>query len=224
MKTLFTLFRKNPYFFLPYLLCLILGGYFLATYSQRDLFLRINGEHSEWGDVIVTGLTYLGDGVMFGVVLFLLLIMQRFRLFFMGLGILLLVTLIVQVGKHYFNAPRPISYFGDEAAAIVHTVSWVNVHSSCSFPSGHSAAAFGLFSFLAVVLPNKRFGFILLGMALCAAYSRIYLAQHFFLDVYVGSLIGTLCTVIVYNLFNLKNTTAATEVCTEHLLQAQANP
>lgn len=223
MKTLLSLFRKNSYFFLPYLLCLILGGYILATYSQRDLFLYINGGHSTWGDILVTGLTYLGDGLMFGLVLLLLLVKQRFRLFFSGLAILLLVTLIVQAGKHYFNAPRPISYFGDESATLVHTVSWVNVHSSCSFPSGHSAAAFGLFSFLAVILPNKRFGIFLFLMALCAGYSRIYLAQHFFADVYVGSIIGTLCTTVICGFFNFRNTTESPEVCAETLLQAQAN-
>jgi membrane-associated phospholipid phosphatase len=160
---------------------------------------------------------------MFGLVLLLLLVKQRFRLFFSGLAILLLVTLIVQAGKHYFNAPRPISYFGDESATLVHTVSWVNVHSSCSFPSGHSAAAFGLFSFLAVILPNKRFGIFLFLMALCAGYSRIYLAQHFFADVYVGSIIGTLCTTVICGFFNFRNTTESPEVCAETLLQAQAN-
>ncbi|MGF6844815.1 membrane-associated phospholipid phosphatase [Chitinophaga sp. W3I9] len=222
MKTLFTLFRKNSWFFLPFLLWLIVGGVMLATYSQRDLFLSINREHSGWGDVIVTGLTYLGDGIMFGIVLFLMLVTQRFRLFFIGLAVLLLVTIVVQMAKHYYNAPRPISYFGDETATLVHTVRWVNVHSSCSFPSGHSAAAFGMFSFLAVIVRNKKLGLLLLIMALGAGYSRIYLAQHFFIDVYAGSIVGTLSTVIVYGLFSFRDTRSSPEVCAEALLQANA--
>ncbi|NLR82632.1 membrane-associated phospholipid phosphatase [Chitinophaga polysaccharea] len=220
MKTLITLFRKNIYFFLPFLLWLIVGGVMLATYSQRELFLGINGEHSEWADVLVTGLTYLGDGIMFGIVLFLMLVTQRFRLFFIGLAVLLLVTLIVQVAKHYFNAPRPISYFGDETATLVHTVRWVSVHSSCSFPSGHSAAAFGMFSFLALIWNNKKTGLLFFIMGICAAYSRIYLAQHFFADVYAGSIVGTLSTVIVYGFFKFRHTTSSPEVCAEALLQA----
>lgn len=220
MKTLFTLFSKNSMFFLPFLLWLVVGGVMLATHSQRELFLSINGEHSDWGDVVVTGLTYLGDGIMFGIVLFLMLITQRFRLFFIGLAVLLLVTIIVQVAKHYFNAPRPISYFGDETATLVHTVRWVNVHSSCSFPSGHSAAAFGMFSFLAVIIRNKKLGLLLIAMALCAGYSRIYLAQHFFADVYVGSIVGTLSTIVVYGFFKFRDTTSSPEACAEALLQA----
>lgn len=35
-------------------------------------------------------------------------------------------------------------------------------------------------------------------LALLAAYSRIYLSQHFFADVYAGSLIGVLTTILVY--------------------------
>ncbi|MFY0253540.1 phosphatase PAP2 family protein [Chitinophaga sp. 30R24] len=220
MKTLFTLFRKNPYFFLPFLLWIIAGGVILATYSQRELFLSINGEYSNWGDVVVTGLTYLGDGIMFGFILTLMLVTQRFRLFFVGLAVFLLVTVIVQIAKHYFNAPRPISYFGDETATLVHTVRWINVHSTCSFPSGHTAAAFAMFSFLALVANNKKLGTFLLLLALSAGYSRIYLAQHFFADVYVGSIVGTSCTVIVYGFFKFRDNTVSPEVCTENLLQA----
>ncbi|MCW3461847.1 phosphatase PAP2 family protein [Chitinophaga nivalis] len=223
MKTLFTLFRNNLYFFLPFLLWLAVGGVLLATHSQRDLFLSINGEHSHWGDVIVTGLTYLGDGIMFGVVLFLMLVTQRFRLFFIGLAVLLLVTLIVQVAKHYFNAPRPIIFFGDEASTLVHTVKWVTVHSSCSFPSGHSSAAFGMFSFLALISSNKKLGIVFVLLALLAGYSRIYLAQHFFADVYVGSIIGTLSTIIVYGFFKFRDTKGSPELCREALLKANTS-
>jgi len=222
LKTLLTLFRKNIYFFLPFVLWVVIGGILLASYSQRELFLSINGVHSNWADVLVTGLTYLGDGIMFSVILVLMLVMQRFRLFFMGLGSFLLAVLIVQVAKHYFNAPRPILYFGDEASTLVHTVKWVTVHSSNSFPSGHSAGAFGMFCFLALISPEKRWGLGFILLALVAGYSRIYLAQHFFADVYVGSIVGTLSSVTVYSLFRLRNNTVAPELCPEAVLNANA--
>ncbi|CAL1520533.1 phosphatase PAP2 family protein [Chitinophaga sp. MM2321] len=220
MKTLFTLFRKNAYFFLPFSLWIIVGGILLATYSQRELFLSINGEHSFWGDVLVTGITYLGDGIMFGAILLLILLMQKFRLFFIGLAVFLLTAIIIQIAKHYFNAPRPLSYFGDEAGTLVHTVKWVTVHGSCSFPSGHSAVAFGMFSFLTLMLNNKKLGLLFIGLALSAAYSRIYLAQHFFVDVYVGSIVGTLCTVLVYGFFGFRNSASAPELCAEAVMKA----
>ncbi|MGN7821654.1 phosphatase PAP2 family protein [Chitinophaga sp. 22536] len=222
MKTLLTLFRKNAYFFLPFLLWLIVGGVMLATYSQRELFLGINGEHSSFGDVLVTGITYLGDGIMFGIILLLMLLTQKFRVFFIGLAVFLLAAVVVQVAKHYFNAPRPISYFGDEAASLVHTVKWVTVHSSCSFPSGHSAVAFAMFSFLSVWLRNKKLGFLFIVLALTAGYSRIYLAQHFFADVYVGSIVGTLSTIIVCGFFRFQDSATSPEVCPEAVMNANA--
>ena len=39
-------------------------------------------------------------------------------------------------------------------------------------------------------------------MACCAAFSRVYLFQHFVSDVYVGSLIGTGTTLLVVALMN----------------------
>ncbi|SKA23217.1 PAP2 superfamily protein [Chitinophaga eiseniae] len=222
MKTLFTLFRRNAYFFLPFLLWLIVGGVMLATYSQRELFLGINGEHSTVGDVLVTGITYLGDGIMFSLILLLMLLMQKFRVFFIGLAVFLLAVIVVQVAKHYFNAPRPISYFGDEAATLVHTVKWITVHSSCSFPSGHSAGAFAMFSFLSVWLRNKKLGLLFIVLALTAGYSRIYLAQHFFADVYVGSIVGTLSTVIVCGFFRFRDSATSPEACAEAIVNANA--
>ncbi|NIG51894.1 phosphatase PAP2 family protein [Chitinophaga sp. Cy-1792] len=222
MKTLLTLFRKNAYFFLPFFSWVILGGVLLCSIGQRELFLHINGVHASWADMVVTGMTYLGDGIMFSLVLLLMLVTKRFKLFFTGLASFLLAVLIVQVAKHYYCAPRPISYFGDQAGALVHTVKWVTVHSSNSFPSGHSAGAFAMFCFLSLVLPNKRWGIAFIALALIAGYSRIYLAQHFFADVYVGSIIGTLSSIAAYSFFQFRNTTSANELCAEAILNANA--
>jgi len=222
VKTLFTLFRKNAYFFLPFFLWLVIGGVTIISFSQREIFLGINGVHSPWADVLISVLTYLGDGIMFSLLLLMMLILQRFRLFFIGLASFLLAVLIVQVAKHYFNAPRPISYFGDEASILVHTVKWVTVHSSNSFPSGHSAGAFCMFCFLSLISPEKRWGFGFAVLALVAGYTRIYLAQHFFADVYVGSIVGTLSAVAVFAIFRFRNTTSAPELCPEAVISANA--
>lgn len=220
MKTLFTLFRKNIWFFLPFLVWMIAGGIMLCMFSKEELFLSVNQSHSPIGDILETGITYMGDGISFALLLVLMLIMQRFRLFFIGLITLLMVTLIVQVVKHYVNAPRPISYFDD--ANVVHTVSWVSVHGSYSFPSGHTAGAFGMFCFLALLVRNKIWGLVFFLLAIAAAHSRIYLAQHFFEDVYVGSIVGTSSCLLAYGLFRFRDTTDSPEVCQEALLQSMA--
>ena len=60
-----------------------------------------------------------------------------------------------------------------------------------SFPSGHTAAAFGI----AVALAGEGswLGALTLSLASGIAVSRVYLGAHYPLDVAAGALIGTLC-------------------------------
>jgi undecaprenyl-diphosphatase len=60
-----------------------------------------------------------------------------------------------------------------------------------SFPSGHTAAAFGI----AVALAGEGswLGALTLSLASGIALSRVYLGAHYPLDVAAGTLVGTLC-------------------------------
>lgn len=201
MKTLVTLVRRNQYFFVPFIAWLAIGATLqIVFFTKEELFIGVNKVHTPFLDYLFTGLTYLGDGLAFGALLAILLVMRKFRLFFMGGITLLLVAIVVQVIKHQFEAPRPMAYFTD--VSLIHTVSWVRVHKSLSFPSGHTATAFAMFCFLALVWRNKTAATALFCLSLIIGWSRIYLAQHFFEDVYIGSIIGTLSCVIAFVAFN----------------------
>jgi membrane-associated phospholipid phosphatase len=198
----------------PFLLWVVTGAVLqIFFFSHEELFLAINQANTPWLDVMMTGVTYIGDGLTFGIMLAIILVLRKFRLFFNAAAILLIVTVIVQTAKHFFNAPRPMRYFGD--TAVVHTVKWVTVHSSCSFPSGHTTTAFAMFCFLALISKNKATGIVFMSMGLIAAWSRIYLAQHFFIDVYIGSIIGTLSSVFVFMLFDQRKINSSPEIVQE---------
>ena len=70
----------------------------------------------------------------------------------------------------------------------------MDVHSFNSFPSGHTATAFSLFLITVYLFPNKKV--ILAGglYAIICGYSRIYLGQHFPLDI-AGGIIAALLSV-----------------------------
>jgi membrane-associated phospholipid phosphatase len=217
MKTLLTLLGKNASFFLPFALWIICGALLQAYFTHEELFLAINHVHAAWADVAVTGVTYIGDGITFAVMLAVILVFRKYKLFLTAGTVLLLVTLIVQIAKHYYSEPRPALYFA-ETAGLVHTVKWVTVHGSCSFPSGHTTTAFAMFTFLTLICRNKLTGFAFLTLALLAAHSRIYLAQHFFVDVYAGSIIGTTGSLVVYTLFHQSRVKSSLEMGSEAVI------
>jgi membrane-associated phospholipid phosphatase len=217
MKTLLTLLGKNASFFLPFLLWIVGGAMLQAYFTHEELFLAINRAHAPWADVAMTGVTYIGDGITFAIMLAFILAFRKYKLFLTAGTVLLIVTLIVQIAKHYYNEPRPSLYFA-HTPALVHTIEWVRVHGTCSFPSGHTTTAFAMFTFLALICRNKISGFAFLTLALLAAYSRIYLAQHFFVDVYVGSIIGTTGSLVVYSLFHQSRVKSSPELDTEPVI------
>ncbi|RZK40560.1 MAG: phosphatase PAP2 family protein, partial [Hymenobacter sp.] len=84
----------------------------------------------------------------------------------------------------------------------LHIVEGVVMGTLKSFPSGHSTSAFSVFLLLTLLVKNKRWGYVFLLLAAAAAYSRVYLAQHFVEDVYAGSLLGTVLTLALVSWLN----------------------
>ncbi|MGC8802879.1 MAG: phosphatase PAP2 family protein, partial [Bacteroidales bacterium] len=95
-----------------------------------------------------------------------------------------------QLLKHIFDLPRPVKYF--EKMADLHLVEGVKLLTSHSFPSGHAASAFALCLSLAIILKKCGWQVLMFLLALVIAYSRVYLSQHFMVDIWVGSAIGIL--------------------------------
>jgi len=95
-------------------------------------------------------------------------------------------TLLTQLPKNYIwpYVNRPIAS-GIEVSKI-HTVAGVEVHTYNSFPSGHTATAFILFFLTIYFFPNKKVFWMGAGYAILCGYSRIYLGQHFPIDVAGG--------------------------------------
>jgi membrane-associated phospholipid phosphatase len=65
-----------------------------------------------------------------------------------------------------------------------------------SFPSGHSASAFALFFSLAHITRQRSWEVFWLIMAVAVSYSRVYLSQHFLIDILGGSLIGIIAGIL----------------------------
>lgn len=190
----------NRYFIAPFAVWVIGGGLALLVFDKQVLFEAINGHHSSMLDVSMYYTTQLGEGAFSAILLLLLLGMKRLRNWWYVITALLcnaLSALLTQGVKNIVHAPRPLNYFHD--AGWVHILpNWPRLYNN-SFPSGHTCAGFALMAFLAFLLPPryKGWGICLFLVALLIGYSRIYLAAHFFVDVYAGSILGTVFTMLM---------------------------
>ena len=149
----------------------------------------------EWGGAFFTpffeGVSYLGKGGIFLIVLSLILMVNRPTRRFgtamcFGLAIGAIITNLIL--KPWVARPRP---YADEASIFYQF--WLlvgqNLESDKSFPSGHTTAAFD--SMMPVFLLGKRrHRIIAVCFAVLMGIARIYLCVHFPSDVLAGMLVG----------------------------------
>lgn len=195
----------NPWFVIPFLIWVVVGGILLLTHGDEQLFRFINQAHNSFLDVAMYYTTLLGEGVFITVVLLVLMGVSALRnKWYFSAAVLcnVIPSLVTQFIKHRVRAPRPLKFF-NEAQWIHHLPDLPRLMEN-SFPSGHTCGAFGFFTFLSILLPQpyRKWGLLLFIIALAVGYSRIYLAVHFFRDVYVGSIIGAVFTMLVIALMN----------------------
>lgn len=195
----------NTFFLVPFIAWVVVGGVLLLSFNKVELFRAINLNYSSWGDTLMYATTKLGEGVIGGLILLVLLGYSRYRnWWFIVTAVVsnVIPSFIIQMLKSGVGAPRPLKHF--QHADWIHILpDWQHV-TQRSFPSGHTCAAFCLFTFLAFLLPRKyrAFGALFFFIALLVGYSRVYLAAHFFLDIYVGSIIGVVFTIFTFIIMN----------------------
>ncbi|NBX28695.1 MAG: phosphatase PAP2 family protein [Chitinophagia bacterium] len=88
---------------------------------------------------------------------------------------------------------------------LIHKVEGVAMHQLSSFPSGHTATAFTIFLLTIYLFDNKKMVLIGLFYAMLCAYSRVYLGQHFPLDL-GGGIIVAILTVEISKRIRKNNT------------------
>ena len=195
----------NPWFLVPFAIWVVAGGILLSVHGDEAIFRFINLAHTPTLDYIMYYTTLIGEGVTITVVLLILLGMRSLRNWWYFTAAILcnvLPSVITQFVKRRVNAPRPLKFFNE--AGWIHTLPDWPRHLENSFPSGHTCGAFAFFTFLAILLPRpyRHWGALLFIIALMVGYSRIYLAVHFFADVYAGSIIGTVLVLAVIAVMN----------------------
>jgi len=123
-------------------------------------------------------ITILGSA-SFGTTLAIALYIKEKELGFLLISSIITSSLITYPAKFLISRPRPSE-----------NLRLVSAFSENSFPSGHSAMAFVIATFLA--RKTDIGGYVLYPIAGLVAFSRLYLGVHYPLDILAGSIIGYL--------------------------------
>lgn len=172
-----------------YIIFSVLCLYFLFSFAKYDLHLYTNEINHPIADIFFKYVTHLGDGILFAVLIVLFFIFDRKKVIYVAVcGILTLIVTHFLKKVVFKGTPRPIEVFGDEKLQLIEGVKMAHWN---SFPSGHTITAFAI-AVLIILLyhTHKKWHFVLMFLAILAGFSRVYLSQHFLVDVYVGSMIG----------------------------------
>jgi len=215
------LLRNNIVFIGLSLILIVVLGLALVYIPKGELHLLLCDRHTYARDIFYRYYTRVAEWFPYAVCVALLLFSR------IGDGVfassaMLLSALTTQLFKHIINAPRPLTWFAANMPDIqLPLVEGVRMNYWFSFPSGHTTSFFSL-AFVVCILMTKSLSaqavlqrsglsaqrsfsaavqLLLFIAATTGAYSRIYLSQHFAMDVFGGIIVGVLITLLCYAVF-----------------------
>lgn len=157
-------------------------------------------------DNIFLLLTKAGEYFTFVTFFFIFLILKQY---YKPLAILILgaiTPLTSHILKTLLHFPRPLTYFNEmeKGLKLVASDNFHVVRGMNSFPSGHTLAAFAIFTLVVLMSKNRYLHILFFLLAACVGISRIYLAEHFIKDVAFGCIVGVLLGIGVFLIMHKK--------------------
>ena len=222
-----SLFKQNAVFLTLSLLLALSLGLALIYIPKGELHLLLCDRHTHARDIFYRYYTTLAEWLPYVICVALLLFTKIGHGVFASTA-MLLSTLLTQVCKHIVNAPRPVTWFTEHFQDIqLPLVDGVHMNLWYSFPSGHTTSFFAMTLAVCILITKNLSAkrsysvsghtaersystsgltaiavqLLLFIAATLGAYSRIYLSQHFAMDVFAGLLVGILSTLAAYAIF-----------------------
>jgi membrane-associated phospholipid phosphatase len=195
---------KCKWYFSGLIILLLISFCLLIIYGKTASFFLLNQWHPAFFNEFFIRYTFIGDGIFAVCLTVLAFFYYKNRQRGMALLCSFIISgLAAQMLKKIFPSPRPKLFF--KPGDYQHFIDGVTLSGNTSFPSGHTATAFALAVVMVVMMKEKKWQLLILLAALLVGYSRIYLGQHFLLDVMIGAVIGSLSGILsVYLAVNSK--------------------
>lgn len=187
-----TFFKNNFWVLLIYALLLSTALFFILNFEKVSINVYLN---QLVGNPFVNGffywITYLGDGNV-AIILLILILLYNIRLGICATFSFLTAALVSNSLKYFFfdDVNRPAYIYRYIKSYPIKYVDGLDLHIHNSFPSGHATQAFAIFMCLVFATTNSYLKFSFFIIAFLTAFSRVYLSQHWLVDITVGSMIG----------------------------------
>ena len=185
--------KDNLGFFVPFLWFLLGGAIFLFFIEKGEVILFFNENRTSFWTTFFCYFTKVGEEWSYLIAILAFAYFRNFREA-LTVGFSGLLALIISFAtKSFFAHPRPFTFFYREGLLdeIIVPEGYRIYQGLNAFPSGHTMSAFALFGLIALFLKGKKLtGFVLFIIAALIGFSRIYLFQHFFEDVFLGAICG----------------------------------
>ncbi len=197
---------RNIYYYGSILIFMLVGGIILFLYNKADVAIWINTHYNSFLDKCFLCVNYGGTLVFSLLTALIVGFFKGWKTSLKAIACFASAALVVLIVKYFIfpGALRPTLYF--EGKYVLRLIEGVVQLETESFPSGHTAAAFSVATFLALLLPKKQWHWLLALAAGSVGYARLYLSQHFITDVYTGMIIGVGITTLVYYFYPEKRT------------------
>jgi membrane-associated phospholipid phosphatase len=182
---------KAVYVFVTGAVLLMIAGVIASIFNEKDFFMFwLTERRHTIPDYYFYYVTMLGEGyafIFFGILLWIS--SWRKMLAIPALGLIVMLT---SWGlKQFFRHERPSVYLNRiEWEGTMSVLGYPSLGGYQSFPSGHSMAAWALFTLMAVYIRKTWFSILALILAVSVSLSRVYLMVHFMQDVVAGAMIG----------------------------------
>jgi membrane-associated phospholipid phosphatase len=194
------IFQDNRFLFLLLGVLLLVGLVVLGQQQTGDSVLFFAAARSDLLNQFFRWTNLLGELPSF-VILGLILFTKGYK-YVAGIPLVaVVVSIITQILKKLFAHPRPALFFESNGLSqkVIPVDGEILNMGLNSFPSGHTAAAFALFIYAALIYRGNRVVTIsCVLLATLGGISRIYLFQHFLKDVVFGATLGILSAITCY--------------------------
>jgi membrane-associated phospholipid phosphatase len=188
---------KNRSYLIGYCSTVILLGVLSLIIPKGTESIWLDKHRNPGLDFTFEWLTFIGDGWFLTIVSLFCVFFINYRAGIISAVLFIVTGVLAQFFKHFIfeSASRPVVYVMEKYNVLLTGADGVELLNNFSYPSGHTTSAFALFTFIACNFKFKH-GWIWAIPALIVAFSRVYLCEHFIIDIFAGAILGGMVSLI----------------------------